>query len=251
MTLVRDGVTILKNVSWRIDRGDAWLLFGPNGCGKTSLLNVICGYEWVTSGRVELFGETFGDGARIPDLRRRIGWVSSALSHRLNGAQSGLEVVINGPRAALRSWEEFSPAEKEDARAAMAYMGIEYLHDRAYGVSSQGERQRLMVARALVTRPELLILDEACAGLDPAAREDFLNDIEQVMTAPGAPTVIFVTHHLEEVRGWLKRALLLKKGEVVFQGERREALTDEYMEKLFERRARVVGTEGRYRLEGF
>jgi len=210
---------LLRVAEWTMRRGEHWLLFGPNGSGKTTLLRLVTGYLWATEGEVALFGETYGQGAHLPSLRRRIGYVSSALSQTIAPWNTGLEVALTGLDASLDIYHGYGEDDKGSALKALEQAGVAHLAERAYEVCSQGERQKLLLARALVARPELLILDEACAGLDPVARCEFLERIEQLAARPDSPSIIMTTHHLEEAGSFLTHALLLSGGQVVAQGE--------------------------------
>lgn len=249
LSLTNNGNHILSGIDWAVERGRHWLLFGPNGSGKTCLLKVITGYDWADLGsEIEVFGERFGHGAHIPTLRKRIGWVSTALAGRVHGHLTAAEVAVAGIDAAMRLFREYSGEEQEQALEALRLLGAGHLSERLYDHLSQGERQRVLVARALVDRPEILILDEACAGLDPGAREDFLDDLSGFVQMAGAPTVIFVTHHLEEIRPFLTYALVLDKGRVVAKGPIAGALTSEVLSAINRRKCVVTHSAGRFQL---
>lgn len=208
---------ILEGIGWRLRQGDHCALLGANGSGKTSLLKVICGYEWPTEGTVRVLGNRFGEVV-LADVRKQIGWVSSSIQARIPEDQSAAAVVLSGLEASIGIWREFGRAEIQRAERAMESMEVAEFADKTYGVLSQGERQRVLIARALVSRPRLLILDEPCAGLDPAAREHFLKDLTKFARRKNGPTIVFVTHHIEEIPAFVRRGLLLKDGRVLAQG---------------------------------
>jgi len=243
VTLERDGVVILRDVSWRVQANERWLLFGPNGCGKTSLLRVMNGYEWPNVGRMALFGETLGDGAHLPTIRRAIGIVSSALAPLVNAQRNGLEVALTGIDAWLNVFRDYTAEEMAAAEGMLLQVGAEHLAARPYGRFSQGERQRVLIARALMARPKLLVLDEPCAGLDPAGREAFLDDLSSLMAKPDAPGLIFVTHHLEEARDFMTHAFLMREGARQAAGKIDEVMTAGELTRLFGRACRPVRTE--------
>lgn len=243
----KGGREILSGVSWTIRRNEHWALLGANGAGKTTLLKIVTGYEWVSDGSVEVLGEVFGE-CNIPELRKLIGWVSSALEHNLPERDTAADVVASGIDASMGLYREFSPEEFDWAREAMRSVGCLHVADRRYGEMSQGEQQRVLIARALVNRPALLILDEPCAGLDPMARESFLRDLGRLSRKAEAPSLILVTHHIEEIGPWVSHVLVLKAGEVLASGPKADVLTSEVLGRAFGSRC-VVETNGpRYHL---
>ncbi len=248
VTLLRDGVTILSDVSWTITEGRNWALLGPNGCGKTTLLKVIAGYEWPTTGEVRVLGETFGK-TDIRLLRMRIGWVSSSLLHRFPPQDSALKIAVSGLEASVGLWRDFTAAELDAAHAALKAAGATGIANRDWNVLSQGERQRVLIARALIGKPALLILDEPCAGLDPAARESFLEDLERLTEHEGAPTILFVTHHVEELRPFVTDVLMLRDGRALVVGSTRDVIDSENITQLYGRECRIKKTTDRYSLQ--
>lgn len=208
---------ILDGIDWTIRAGEHWALLGANGSGKTSLLKLICGYEWPTEGGIRVLGKTFGEFP-IAEVRKHIGWVSSSLLTWVHDEDTALQVAVSGYEASFGLWREFTPGEYDAARALLADLGAANLESRPYGVLSQGEKQRVLIARAWVSSPDLLILDEPCAGLDPVARALFLADLTRLARRRGAPTLIFVTHHVEEIPPFVNRALVLKEGRMLASG---------------------------------
>jgi len=243
----RDDNRILRNVSWRVERGQHWAILGPNGCGKTTLLKLLAGYEWPTRGRISVLGETYGQ-IDLRDHRRHIGWVSSAMSERHRAHTTSEDVVVSGIDASLGIWREFTPEERADARANLGRLRAAHLAQRRWGVLSQGERQRTLIARALIARPALLVLDEPCAGLDPVARADFLVDLAHLAASPDAPGIVMVTHHVEELGAWLTHGLFISRGEVLASGPLADQMTTPMLARLFERDVRLSGSPGDWRL---
>lgn len=231
IAFVRDGVTILDGVDWRVEQGEHWAVIGANGSGKTTLLKIITAYEWPTRGTVEVLGSRFGE-CDVRALRKEIGWVSSSLEHRLPGRDTAIDVVMSGIEASLGIYRPFGVAERAKARAALAALDAAHLASKPYGVLSQGEQQRVLIARALVSGPSLLILDEPCAGLDPAARARFLDDLDR-LAANGGPGLILVTHHIEEIGPWVHRVLALKDGRVIASGGPDRVLCSEVLSEVF------------------
>jgi len=248
ITFIRSDRIILDRISWTIGRGQHWALLGANGSGKTSLLKIIAGYEWPSDGSVHVLGRHFGD-CYLPELRKTIGWVSAAVEHRLPEDDTALEIAASGFDASLGLYRPLRRDETEQTRSALAALGIEGLADQPYQVLSQGEKQRVLIARALVNRPALLILDEPCAGLDPVSRERFLDDLGRLAETPESPTILLVTHHVEEIRPWIDNLLVLKEGRVLAAGSTAAMLTAANMGDAFGHPCRIGNTRGRYRLD--
>jgi iron complex transport system ATP-binding protein len=243
----QQGVEILTDIDWRIERGEHWAVIGPNGCGKTTLLRIASGYAWPTSGRVLRLGKELVD---LGELRRSIGWVSSDLAGRIPPDDTGLETVVTG-RLAMIGLKRFlfvSPTEADfaDAETELARLGCASLAEKPFGVLSQGERQQVLVARARMAGPLLLVLDEPCAGMDPGVRERFLSWLNERVTAPDSPTVVLVTHHVEEIVPGVTKTLMLRAGRVHRAGPTREVVTRETIEDVYNTRlARIEESGGR------
>jgi iron complex transport system ATP-binding protein len=232
VTFCRKERTILSDVSWRIEAGQHWALLGANGSGKTTLLKIVTGYEWPTFGTVKVLGERHGK-CDIRRLRQLIGWVSSAMTQRLPAQDEAIDVVASGLDASIGLYRQITEDERAHALAVLKQLRAESIAQQAYGTLSQGEMQKALIARALVCEPRLLILDEPCIGLDPAARQRFLSDLGAMAQPKFSPTLILVTHHIEEIGPWVKNVLLLKDGRVLASGTREEMLTCERMSELF------------------
>jgi len=224
---------ILKDLSWVIEKGQHWALLGANGSGKTTLLKIITGYEWVSDGEVEVLGQRFGD-CNLRELRKRIGWVSSTLEHDLPARDSAIKIVVSGMDASIGLYRDFDVDELEHARKTLAMMNCSRIADQPYGRLSQGEQQRVLIARALVNRPALLILDEPCSGLDPAARYRFLDDLGRLTGQHLAPAIILVTHHIEEIHLWISHVLILKQGRCVACGTKHAVLSSSILSEVFD-----------------
>jgi iron complex transport system ATP-binding protein len=223
-------------------------LLGANGSGKTTLLKMVAAIEWPCDGHIRVLGQRFGE-VDLRELRRSIGVVSSALVPYFQDRQPALAIVETGIDAELGWWRTFDADAEARARAGLAALGIAALADNPYGQLSQGEKQRVLIARALMNAPHLLILDEPCAGLDPAARESFLEDLGRFVERPETPTLVIVTHHIEEIPAFVRHALVLKDGRTLAQGPIAEVLRADILGEAFGRPCRVEPTSaGRYRL---
>lgn len=229
----REGKHILDHVSWDVFAGEHWAILGLNGSGKTSLLKIITGYEWPTSGQVNVLGERYG-ATNIQELRKSIGWVSSALDQRYQYMTDAVEkVVLSGKFASVRLYDEVTAEDKEKAFELMEHFHIRYLEGRPFHQLSQGEKKKTMLARAWMADPKLLILDEPCSGLDIYSREELLTSIQKLCARADGPTLIYVTHHVEEVIPAFTHALMIKNGQVVAAGAKQEMLTESFLQQTF------------------
>jgi iron complex transport system ATP-binding protein len=248
ITMVRgDDRTILSGIDWTLHAGEHWALLGANGSGKTSLLKIVCGYEWPTDGVVRVLGEAYGE-VPIAEVRKRIGWVSSSLQTWVHDEDTALEVVVSGFEASFGLWREFTEKEFGAARRTLADLDAEALTEKPYAVLSQGEKQRVLIARAWISRPDLLILDEPCAGLDPVSRASFLNDLTRFAKRRRAPTLIFVTHHVEEIPPFINRALVLKEGRILASGALGDVCTSPVMSDAFGEACEITRDDTAFRL---
>lgn len=228
----RNGRAILSDVSWVIERGQHWALLGANGSGKSTLLKIIAGYDWASAGQVEVLGRRYGQ-CDLHELRKHIGLVSTSLEHHIPVSDTALEVVESGIDASLGLYRDFSENEKETARLMLAMVSADGFADQAYGTLSQGEQQRVLIARAMVNRPHLLILDEPCNGLDPGAKEHFLSDLSRLANHRDAPTMLMVTHYIEEIDPWINWVMVLKNGEVLANGRKADVLNTFTLSRTF------------------
>jgi iron complex transport system ATP-binding protein len=242
---------ILEDVRVRIERGQHWALVGPNGCGKSTLLSIIAGDLWPSVGVVRVLGAEYGSVDKR-EHRKRIGVVSAALFMNLPPADRAVEVAASGIQAMIGKLSALDAAELERGRRALQRVSASGWAEKPYGVLSQGERQRVMIARALVNEPDLLILDESCSGLDPVSREAFLRDLGRLHHEPNGPTQIHVTHHLEEIPAFVTHALVLREGRVVAEGEVDSVFTSENLSHAFGAKCHVstvgAGANRRYQL---
>ncbi len=245
LKIVRDGVTILDGVDWCAERGQHWVILGANGSGKTSLLSALTGYLMPTGGEIVLLGKNYGQ-SDWRELRKKIGIVSSAVRQMMADDEPALETIASGKSAMIDFWGKLSRAEKNRAWKILRQIECAHLAERPWRVLSQGERQRILIGRALMAAPRVLILDEPCAGLDPAAREQFLQFIQQLGTQKDAPTLVFVTHHVEEIMPVFSHVLILEKGRVLAAGEKSTTLTAGNLARAFAARLKLRRKAGRY-----
>lgn len=228
------GQTILDRVSWTVDRSTHWAVLGPNGSGKTTLLRIATGYLWPTGGVVRRLGRELLD---LGEMRKRIGWISSELVAKIPACEPARETVVSGRFAQIGfknlPWLQPTTEDRENAARLLDQMGCSELADRRFGVLSQGEKQKVLIARARMAEPLLLVLDEPCAGMDPGARERLLAAIDHLARDPAAPTIILVTHHVEEIMPPIRSTIVMSGGRIVANGPSHETITAETLAKVF------------------
>ncbi|RCX23438.1 iron complex transport system ATP-binding protein [Fontibacillus phaseoli] len=229
----RDHKMILNEIEWQVNEGEHWAILGLNGSGKTTLLNMINGYIWPSSGQVSVLGHPFGS-VDLRELRKSIGWVSSSFQERLYASDKSQHIVISGKHASIGLYAEPNEEDFDKAKELMERLSCGHLYDRSYQSCSQGEKQKLLIARALMASPKLLILDEATNGLDFLSREALLSSISELASGSDAPTMLFVTHHIEEILPIFNKTLLIRKGELYSQGNSEAMLTSENLTSFFE-----------------
>ncbi|MBD8068527.1 ABC transporter ATP-binding protein [Bacillus sp. PS06] len=234
VSLRKDATWILKDIHWKVEKGEHWALFGLNGAGKTALLNLLNAYEFPTKGEMTVLGKVFGKSPLGEHLRMKIGMVSSSLQQKLYPGDSAYEIVLSGGFASIGLYETPTDEMRTKAVSLLKELGCMKYADRNYETLSQGEKQRILIARALMAQPQLLILDEPTNGLDFIARENLLEAIERIVVREDAPSILYVTHHLEEILPIYKNTLLLKKGEVFSAGSTEEMLSSETLTEFFD-----------------
>jgi iron complex transport system ATP-binding protein len=246
VTIVRGGATLINDITWRVDEADRWVVIGPNGAGKTTLLQVISAQIHPTAGVAGLLGEVLGT-VDVFELRPRIGLTSAALAERIPRGERVHDVVVSASYAVLGRWREaYDELDHERATELLASLRIDHLADRTFGTLSEGERKRVQIARALMTDPELLLLDEPAAGLDLAGRESLLRTLGDLAQDAYAPASVLVTHHVEEIPAGITHAMLMKRGRVVSAGPLEEALTAESLTSTFDLGLTLTRDGGRF-----
>lgn len=245
VSFVRSRKLILDRIDWRISPHEHWTVLGANGSGKTTLLQLLAGYLWPTQGTITVLGQKFGQ-VDLRELRKKIGWVGSFLQVQIPPSQRPLDFIVSGKFASIGIFEQPEAEDYRQAREVASRLRCDKILQSAYGVLSQGEKQRLLIARALIAEPELLILDEPCAGLDVAAREQLLQILEKLGKAASAPTLIYVTHHLEEIIPVFTHAILLKDGRVLARARKEDVLQAHLLSEAFGIQLAVVKAADRY-----
>ncbi|HCM87492.1 MULTISPECIES: ABC transporter ATP-binding protein [Enterococcus] len=237
---VRQQTVLLEDINWQIKAGEDWAVLGLNGAGKSLMLNMISGNLWPSSGKLTVLGELFGQTS-IPDLTKRIGWVSQSLQERIHREEQAEYIVLSGKFASIGIYQKFSVEELEEAKQVLRSLGAKKLIGKVYQVLSQGEKQIVLIARALMAKPELLILDEPCNGLDLFAREDLLARIKKMKQAADAPSLLYVTHHTEEILPLLIHVLMIRDGKIFKQGQREELLKVGILNEFYQRPIEIHG----------
>jgi len=246
VSIVRGGAVLLDDLSWSVDESDRWVVIGPNGAGKTTLLQVVSAQIHPTTGVAGLLGEVLGT-VDVFDLRPRIGLTSAALAERIPRGESVHDVVVSASYAVVGRWrEDYDELDHARARELLADLRVEHLSHRTFGTLSEGERKRVQIARALMTDPELLLLDEPAAGLDLTGRESLVQTLSDLALDPYAPASVLVTHHVEEIPRGVTHVLLLKDGSVVASGELRDTLTAENLTRTFGIELSLTEVDGRW-----
>ncbi len=246
VSIVRGGATLVDDLTLRIDEADRWVVIGPNGAGKTTLLQVLAAQIHPTAGVAGLLGEVLGT-VDVFELRPRIGLTSAALAERIPRGERVHDVVVSASYAVLGRWrEDYDELDHRRAAALLDSLHIGRLADRTFGTLSEGERKRVQIARALMTDPELLLLDEPAAGLDLSGREALVRTLSELAQDEDAPASVLVTHHVEEIPVGITHALLLKEGRQVAAGPIADTLTAANLSTTFDLPLALTQTAGRW-----
>ncbi len=248
VTVVRSGTQVLEGIDWVIEPGQRWVLFGANGSGKTTLMEVVSTYLFPTHGTVEVFGDRLG-AVDVREIRPRIGFVGSVPSSLVRKHFRALDIVVTGRHASFVAtrWHHYRDEDWEFARECLRSVHAEDLADREFGTMSLGEQKRILIARSLVTRPELLLLDEPGSGLDLGARERLVESLAALAKDAGSPPAVLVTHHVEEIPPGYGHILMLSGGRVVAAGPIDRVLTDRALSEAFDMHLQLERLGDRWR----
>lgn len=244
---MRGGRYLLNQVDWKVHRHERWVVLGPNGAGKTTLLQVASLYLGPTTGTVRILGGSFGR-VDVRGLRERIGYAGAAVEGLVRENLSVQEIVVTGKRASFVSARhgDYDEDDRHAASRQLDWMAAGHLAGRRYGSLSTGEKQRVLIARSMMTNPELLLLDEATTGLDLGAREELMTSLSTMATDPNSPATVLVTHHVEDIPIGFERILLMSAGKAVAAGAIEDAMTSESLSECFATELRVEQRDGRY-----
>jgi iron complex transport system ATP-binding protein len=244
--VVRDGRPILDGITWAVDASERWVIMGPNGAGKTTLLSLLASLIHPSSGRVVVLDEVVGK-TDVFELRPRVGFASSEMARRIPGNESVLDAVLTASKAVTGRWNEnYDDVDVRRATRVLGEWNLAHMADRLVGTLSDGERKRVQIARSVMTDPELLLLDEPAGSLDVGGREDVIDLLNQFAAWEGAPAMVMVTHHLEEIPPAFTHAMLLRGGHMVSVGPIADVLTSEHVSDTFGRSLHVTNNHGRY-----
>jgi iron complex transport system ATP-binding protein len=233
VSFVRSGNRILDAISWTVDEADRWVILGPNGAGKSTILQLAAASEHPTSGTVEVLGERIGK-VDVFELRTRIGLAATGLARRIPAAERVGDVVLTAAYAVTGRWHErYESLDLERAAEVMDAWDLGALSTRSFGTLSDGERKRVQIARAVMTDPELMLLDEPAGSLDLGAREALLQSLEEYASSALAPAIVMVTHHVEEIPPGFTHGMLLREGRIVAAGPLETVLTDAHLTETF------------------
>jgi iron complex transport system ATP-binding protein len=248
ITLWREGKPALRKVGFTVRSGEHWVLLGPNGSGKSSLLAVLQGWLWAQEGSLEVLGHAFGE-SDLAEMRRHIGWVGGEIESEFPRWQSVFDIAASGGVGTIgMQFDAASATVKRLAMRNLAWVGLRDYAERPCKQLSQGQTRLLTIARALMTAPRLLVLDEPCTGLDPVARSRFLQRLSRLLRVKNGPAAFYVTHHVEEIVPEITHALLLRQGKVVAAGPLKETLTPENLSRTFAAKVGLAKVRGQYRL---
>ncbi|WP_210481435.1 ABC transporter ATP-binding protein [Naasia sp. SYSU D00948] len=246
VSVTREGTVILDSVDWTVDSSERWVILGPNGAGKTTLLQIAAAFLHPSRGVAKVLDHRIG-GTDLFELRPRIGFASTAMARRIPGSETVLDVVLTAAYSVTGRWnEEYEDIDVRRAQRVLGEWKLSHLERRRFGELSDGEQKRVQIARAVMTDPELLLLDEPAASLDLGAREELVALLGGYASSPSAPGIVMVTHHVEEIPVGFTHALLLDEGRVVAGGPVDEVLTSERLTETFGLPLEVTQTDGRF-----
>lgn len=246
VSLRRDGTVLVGPLTWQVELDERWVVLGPNGAGKTSLLRIAAALDYPSTGTAVVLGEQLGR-TEVTELRSRVGLSSVAVAGRIPGDEIVQDLVVSAGYSVLGRWrEEYDRQDFDRAADTLESIGAEHLAERTWGTLSEGERKRVLIARAMMTDPELLLLDEPGAGLDLGGREDLVARLEDMAMDPDAPATVLVTHHVEEIPPGFTHAMLLSEGAVTAMGLIDDVITSDNLSRAFAQSITVDAVDGRY-----
>lgn len=246
VSLVRGGKVLLDSISFQASSDQRWVILGPNGAGKTTMLRVCAAQIHPSSGEAVILGSRLGE-VNVFELRTRIGFASSALANQIPNSETVLNAVMTASYGVTGRWNEvYDAIDERRAKRVLSEWELERFSDRAFGTLSDGERKRVQIARAIMTDPELLLLDEPVASLDLAAREQTLRLLGGYASTPAAPAMAMVTHHLEEIPAGFTHAMLLQDGKILARGEIGATITSQSISETFRFPLKVSFADGRF-----
>lgn len=235
---------LLRDINWKVQRGEHWLVFGMNGSGKTTLLSTVAGFKCPTGGTLKVLGESYSDD-NIFSLRRRVGWVSSSFFDLYYSKEPALDIVLSGLYGTFGVRSYMSDRDVRQVKTLLSELRLQDKINTPFYLMSKGERQNVLIARALIAKPDILVLDEPSMGLDIYAREYLLNTIRALADEQRA-TVIYVTHYPEEIQSFMNKTLLLRNGQVFAQGDTGEMMTSDMLSRFMQEEVVVHRDEENY-----
>ncbi|AYG00290.1 ABC transporter ATP-binding protein [Lactococcus allomyrinae] len=245
VNLVRGKKHILRNINWQVNQGENWSILGLNGSGKSSLLKLILAEEWKTSGDISVLDIKFGSG-EIPRLRKRVSVVGSFIAERFSSTIKAENLVYTGKFNSSMLYKPYTNQELDEARDLLKSIGAGHLIGRTYGTLSQGEKQLLLIARSLILNPEILILDEATNGLDLFAKEKLQVQLHQIKNLDKSPTMIYITHHPDEISEDFTHLLLLRDGQVIQAGVKKDLLNEKILSDFYQENIEIHQIRHKY-----
>lgn len=243
-----NGQKILDNISWQVAPGEHWAILGPNGAGKTTLLKIICGYLWPNAGgSIKRLGQSLRD---LRELRQSIGWITSYLLANIPPQEEVIETVLSGKFARVGlvkfQGENLEKLDYEMAKHYLEELDCGHLFHKRFGSLSQGEQQKILIARARMAKPYLIICDEPCMGLDPGARETFLKTLQTLGAQKNAPSLIYVTHHIEEIMPIFAKTLVIKDGQIIACGKTEDVIESNILANLYGIPLKIIKKKERF-----
>jgi iron complex transport system ATP-binding protein len=245
ISLIRGGRKVLHDITWEIRRGDHWFILGENGSGKSSLLEVLMGYLWPCDGTVSVLGERYGK-TDLPELRKKIGFVAPWISRRIKSGESVREVLAGGLKASIRYYENISRETESQILRKLKQMDALHLKEKSFDKISSGEQLKVLIARALMPDPEILILDEPFSALDLGSRARIYELLQKVSRGRKSPAIVLVTHQLDDILPFFTHGLALKNGRPVMVGKKEKVLTGAVLHKTFGGKFRIETSQGRF-----